>query len=222
MALSNGPNLGLLVNGDAGEEHYDELMAQWRGFDVLIQCSVLDRDLSAPPGSPTNGAAYIVAAGASGAWSGNANNIARWSSVTSAWEFFVPKAGWRAHVVDEAVTLTFVAGSWQQREAPLLTAVEDIAATAYTFVLADSRGRKVRSTSASATVFTVPPDVFPVGAVIPVRRTGAGTLGISPGAGVTINTPTGLSASAARQGSEMLLHCVANNVFDITGDLANV
>jgi hypothetical protein len=35
-------------------------------FDVR---SVLDKDLTAPPGSPTLGAAYIVAAGATGAWS---------------------------------------------------------------------------------------------------------------------------------------------------------
>ena len=36
MALANGPNLGLLVNGSEGEGHYSELMRQWRGLDALV------------------------------------------------------------------------------------------------------------------------------------------------------------------------------------------
>ncbi len=112
MALTNGPNLALLVNGLPGEEHYDELMAQWRGFDVLVQCSVIDRDLAVPPGSPANGDAYIVASGPAGAWVGHTGKIARWSSAIAAWEFFTPKAGWRAHAVDEALNLTYTGAAW--------------------------------------------------------------------------------------------------------------
>ena len=112
MALTNGPNLALLVNGLPGEEHYDELMAQWRGFDVLVQCSVIDRDLAVPPGTPANGDAYIVAAGPAGAWVGHTAKIARWSTAVAAWEFFTPKAGWRAHAVDEALNLTYTGAAW--------------------------------------------------------------------------------------------------------------
>ncbi|NIY96792.1 DUF2793 domain-containing protein, partial [Salipiger sp. HF18] len=35
-----------------------------RILDGLVQLSVLDRDLTAPPGSPTDGDRYIVASGA--------------------------------------------------------------------------------------------------------------------------------------------------------------
>lgn len=112
MALTNGPNLGLLINGLAGEEHYDELMAQWRGLDVLVQCVVADRDLATPPGSPANGDAYIVAASPTGAWVGHTGHIARWSSTVTLWEFYTPLPGWRAHVTDEAMNLTYSGGVW--------------------------------------------------------------------------------------------------------------
>ena len=37
-----------------------------RLFDALVQLSVLDRDLTAPPASPADGERYIVASGATG------------------------------------------------------------------------------------------------------------------------------------------------------------
>nr|WP_321483374.1 DUF2793 domain-containing protein [uncultured Cohaesibacter sp.] len=47
-----------------------------RMLDALVQLSVLDRDLSAPPDAPADGARYIVADGASGAWTGWEGSIA--------------------------------------------------------------------------------------------------------------------------------------------------
>ena len=63
MALTNGPNLGLLFNGAQGELHYNELMARWRGLDALVQPRVIDRDLLTPPGSPADGDVHICARG---------------------------------------------------------------------------------------------------------------------------------------------------------------
>lgn len=112
MALSSGPRLGLLVNGNLGEAHYTELMRFFRGVDFLTQLTVLDRDLATPPGSPADGAAYIVAASPTGAWGGHAGHLARWSSVLTAWEFFTPQTGWRCWVADEAIELKFYSGVW--------------------------------------------------------------------------------------------------------------
>lgn len=106
MALTNGTNLGVLVNGDIDEEHYLDLMKQWRALDGLIQCNVKDKDLTAPPGSPANGDCYIPAAGATGPWATHSGKIARYYTVGSGaplWEFFTPKAGWSARVLDEVV-----------------------------------------------------------------------------------------------------------------------
>jgi hypothetical protein len=217
--LTNGPNLGLLMSGDAGEEHYDELMARWRGLDLLVQPVVIDRDLSSPPGSPVAGAAYIVAAGASGAWSGHAGKLARWSG--SAWEFYTPKAGWRAFVQDEAVSLTYIGSAWTQPEAMLLIPPNNQAGTAYDFALADIR-RVTRFTSNSAVAADVPNTsavAFPVGCTLAARAVGDGELTIAGEAGVTINVPAGFQAKSGRKGATLMLHHVANNEWDITGDL---
>jgi len=113
MALTNGPNLGLLVNGNAGETHYNELTAQWRGFDALIQGHVKDKDLNAPPGSPADGDCYIIGTSPSGAWAGRARQIARYKSIaTAGWEFYVPKKGWSFHVEDENVDYQYNGTAW--------------------------------------------------------------------------------------------------------------
>src|SRR4051812_37316576 len=70
-----------------------------RGLDALVQLAVLDRDLAMPPGSPSNGQRWIVAASPTGAWSGHAKHIAAWQD--GAWRFYVPQVGWFAYVLDE-------------------------------------------------------------------------------------------------------------------------
>lgn len=112
MALTSGPNLGLLVNGDAGEAHYLELMRQFRGFDFLIQCRVINRTTATPPGSAIDGASYIVAASPTGAWVGHAGHLARYSTVLAAWEFFVPKSGWKAYDIGADENVEFDGTNW--------------------------------------------------------------------------------------------------------------
>lgn len=112
MALTNGPKLGLLVNGALGEKHYDELMAQWRGLDTLIQCNVISMTLSTPPASPADADTYIVAASPTGAWVGHATHLARWSTLVSAWEFFTPKEGWKAYCLADDLDRQFNGTAW--------------------------------------------------------------------------------------------------------------
>lgn len=113
MALSSGPNLGLLVDGNAGETHYAELMRFFRGLDLLVQCSVIDRVTTTPPNGAADGDAYIIPTGATGAWSGHTNKLARWSTKQGVWELYTPRAGWRAYAVAESINLTFTGTSWQ-------------------------------------------------------------------------------------------------------------
>lgn len=104
MALSNGPNLGLLVNGADGEEHYLDLMKAWRGLDGLVMPHVQSRTLATPPTNIVDGQTYIIPANATGAWAGRTNRIARGFTVgTNApgWEYYVPKKGWSVMVEDE-------------------------------------------------------------------------------------------------------------------------
>lgn len=104
MPLSNGYNLGLLVDGVEGEEHYLDLMKLWRGLDGLVMPRVEDKDRTAPPVNIVNGQMYIIPAGATGAWAGRTNMIARGFTVGTgapAWQYFLPKKGWSMMVLDE-------------------------------------------------------------------------------------------------------------------------
>lgn len=81
-----------------------------RTLDALVQLTVLDRDLSTPPGSPPDGARYLVAAGGTDAWTGKDGTIAAWQD--GAWAFLAPKAGWLLWVADETRLLGFDGAEW--------------------------------------------------------------------------------------------------------------
>ena len=87
-----------------------------RMLDALVMLAVDDRDLSSPPGTPAEGARYLVKPAGSGAFAGKDNQIAHFRDGT--FVFFMPQAGWIAYVIDEGVTLVFDGSTW----APLLGA----------------------------------------------------------------------------------------------------
>lgn len=112
MPITFGPKLGLPVNGTQGQEHYEELMAMWRALDALIQLSVISHTTGSPPGTPSDGDCYIVGPDATGDWSGQSGNVARYSTLLSAWEFYVPNNGWIAYSNELAAHLKFQASAW--------------------------------------------------------------------------------------------------------------
>lgn len=81
-----------------------------RALDAIVHLSVVDRSLSAPPGSPVEGARYLVAASPTGSWSGHTGAIAAWQD--GAWAFHTPRQGWTAWVADEAMLIAFNGSSW--------------------------------------------------------------------------------------------------------------
>jgi len=81
-----------------------------RILDGLVQLSVLDRNLTAPPGSPADGDRYIVASGGTGDWAGWDLNVALFTDGT--WLRLPPRTGWRAWVEDEALLLVYDGAEW--------------------------------------------------------------------------------------------------------------
>lgn len=79
-------------------------------LDAVVQLSVLDRDLSAPPPAPVDGQRYIVAAGASGVWAGWADNIVYW--IGGGWLRLQQQVGWLVWVADEAKLLVWNGTTW--------------------------------------------------------------------------------------------------------------
>lgn len=99
-----------LVVGQAGKElTHNQALAV---LDQLAQAVVVDKDLTAPPVSPANGSMYIVAAGATGAWSGQSGKLAYWLTTVAAWTFITPADGWSVWVADEAKRYERVGGAW--------------------------------------------------------------------------------------------------------------
>lgn len=81
-------------------------------LDALLQLAVLDRGLNTPPGTPADGARYIVGGTPTGAWVGNEDAVAVWVAADAAWTFLTPVEGWRAYVVDEEADYVFDGTAW--------------------------------------------------------------------------------------------------------------
>lgn len=98
MTTTVKTGLEMLANSASNQLLANASFAQ---IDQLLQTGVADKDLTAPPGSPSNGVLYIVASSPTGAWSGQAGNLAYWLTSVNAWTFITPRAGWRVSVLDE-------------------------------------------------------------------------------------------------------------------------
>lgn len=81
-----------------------------RILDVVTQLSVLADDLATPPATPSEGARYLVDAGGTDAWTDRDGEIALFED--GSWRFFVPRAGWRAYVVNRDALVAFDGAEW--------------------------------------------------------------------------------------------------------------
>lgn len=106
------PNSGIVHTWARGENGWGY------GMDADLQrisrasyhLGVLDKDVFNPPSSPSDGDAYIVAAGGIGDWIGQDGNIAYWDS--SEWVFYTPSEGWYADVADEDIMYRYNGTAW--------------------------------------------------------------------------------------------------------------
>lgn len=74
------------------------------------QQSVLDKDLTAPPGGESKGDRYIVGTSATGAWSGKDKNIATFDN--PGWTFVTPTEGMITWVEDENLFYHYDGSAW--------------------------------------------------------------------------------------------------------------
>jgi Protein of unknown function (DUF2793) len=120
MSVSNGPRRGLMINALTGDNFDTDFRKLLRAIDALLAAAVINLTTSAPPGSPTNGDAYIVKASGSGVWSGHDNALAIWttdnpSAPSGHWEFYAAAKG--MIVVNAADGFLYV---WTAPRGPLL------------------------------------------------------------------------------------------------------
>lgn len=81
-----------------------------RLLEAMASRAVIDRDLSAPPGSPTDGDTYIVKAAGSGDWASQDNKIAVY--ITDAWKFITQAEGNSVYLQDENVDVLWNGSAW--------------------------------------------------------------------------------------------------------------
>lgn len=91
--------------GDALHVAFAKLDAGARAFTII------DKDLTAPPGSPGIGDAYIVGASATGDWAGQDGNIAVFG-LASTWLFVTAAEGMTAYVQDEDAEYRYDGSAW--------------------------------------------------------------------------------------------------------------
>lgn len=109
-----------------------------RFFDAFcFRTSVLDRDLAAPPGSPVDGARYLVATGATGAWAAQDGRLAIYngSGAGDAWLFAdVDHDGTEIYVADEGVVIRYESAAWSTvaSETARVQDMDDVDATGIT------------------------------------------------------------------------------------------
>lgn len=76
---------------------------------LAFHLSVIDRDLTAPPGGESAGDTYIVNSPATGDWEGQEDKIAYYDG--SDWVFYIPRDGYQAWIEDEDKMSVFKTGS---------------------------------------------------------------------------------------------------------------
>lgn len=90
--------------------------AALRVLEAVGRGSVLDRDLAAPPGTCDDGACYLIAAAATGAWAGYDGKLAVAAGVNAASGWLIATIateGQFLYVEDEAARIQFIGGTWE-------------------------------------------------------------------------------------------------------------
>jgi hypothetical protein len=108
MARTAQLDLPLIVPAQA-QKHVtvNEALAR---LDAVAQLRVVSAIEATPPASAAEGAAWIVPAGATGGWTGEAGRIAVWSN--GGWIFVAPRAGWRAWDESRGGHRMYDGGAW--------------------------------------------------------------------------------------------------------------
>lgn len=109
--MTDTPRLGLpVIEAAQAQKHvtHNEALVL---IDALTHLAVESRALDVPPVSPSDGACYLPAAGARGAWSGWDGQVALYTG--GGWIRIVPIPGMKAWIKGERLTVTYEDNIWR-------------------------------------------------------------------------------------------------------------
>lgn len=105
------PRLGLplIVVGQANKEitHNESIQV----LDILVSGTIEQPPLAAPPSAPALGEAYIVAAAATGAWTGKTGCVAAWTE--GGWRYISPREGMTMQERISGTATVYRGGAWE-------------------------------------------------------------------------------------------------------------
>lgn len=107
------PNTGIPYVPENTQDPAAGLNLALNVIDALLQTAVIDMGQTAPPDSPGDGDLHIVGTGATGAWAGQDNNLARYVAEGGFWQFY--EAGTQVRIVfneDDGGLYVWHDGAW--------------------------------------------------------------------------------------------------------------
>lgn len=184
-------------------------------IDAVSQLRFLSATISTPPVTPTDGDAYIVAPGATGAWASQEGKLA--IAANGGWRFVQPKSGWQAFNVETGTNQLFDGTDWLESS---LAATQNGASTTEYIAEFD---HVLAAGPVSSTAFVIPKDSVVLGVTGRVIVAISGTLtswdlGVSgstnrygSGYGVTLNSyALGLTGTPTAYYSDTPLELTSN------------
>ena len=108
MGATQRLSLPYIAAGQAQKEvtHNEALQL----LDVIVAGAVEQPPLSAPPATPAPGSCYLVGAGPTGPWAGQANRVAAYTS--GGWRFVAPADGMAVVIKSSGLTASYRTGVW--------------------------------------------------------------------------------------------------------------
>lgn len=107
--MATTPNTGVTLLEQSQAQKEITINEALMRIDTLLAGGAIDKDLATPPGSPTAGDVYIVAASGTGAWSGKSGKVAYYDQ---GWKFIDPKEGMLLWLKDEDQLYYYSGSSW--------------------------------------------------------------------------------------------------------------
>ena len=111
------PNLALPYLAAAQAQKHVTVNEAFDALDGLVQISVISTLLTTPPGTPNEGDRYIIATGATGAWTGWDASVAQFSG--GAWLRLIPQTGWLAWDAASGQLLVWTGSAWTGLDAAM-------------------------------------------------------------------------------------------------------
>jgi hypothetical protein len=109
--MADSPTLDITYVEEGQNNAEVTINAAVNRLESMAQLAVVDRDVSAAPGSPTNGQIWLINGAGSGAWAGHTDEFAFYYD---GWTFLAPFEGILMRVLDENEHFMYSGSAWER------------------------------------------------------------------------------------------------------------